>query len=525
MPVANPLKLTRVAKVPTRMVDDMPRRNDLLFNKEVITEVSRLGNPMSLLNFFANLGGTMYGSEQTGKVFDVAHKGVGSEFIRMRKYREQMIPAKVVDASRVPSTMVAGQNFECTIDKFIGEGGEKALLKDQITQIMVVSYRSSSDGRNFDYTFQYIQQPGKTISGSILALDSPINYGFGNSVGEGSLTGNTLVDDGDRYTDTFNVMQIARYVVPQTGSAAADDTFKIAVVEDVNGNSVEMDYVTDLPLRGAKKVFANIDHDILFSTPNFSVTTKQIANRANTTRYPERPTYAGLFFQWDLAPYQWQGYMSAPQSESLQLLRDILTFAYDKNGTSKKYLAYCWGAGRQWLKDVFFYASTVLNYKIELVVDPAGKLGGGRIGYDIDEYMTPDGSIAIIDLGMMLQNWGEFSMANYGSVGYGPRSRRIYLQPVGVSSNGEKSKPCTIYHKEANGFSRAFVLGTTWGMTGKNGLTGTQMAALQEDGLRRMISNEKMRIDSTADVNEMHVLSQICPFMDTDQMHIIYLNN
>ncbi|RYC70667.1 hypothetical protein [Spirosoma sordidisoli] len=525
MPQVNPFKLTRTSRVGKRIADDMPRRNDLLFHKEIVTSVSKSLNPMSMFNFFSNLGGRMLGTEEQGKQFDIMHRAVGAEYIRSRKYREHMVPARVVDASRVPDVLIAGHNFELTQDKFIGEAGEKVMLKDMVTQLMVTSYRPSADGRNFDYTYQLIDQPEKsTISGSIISIDSPINYGFGNSVGEGSLTGNTLVDDDERYTDRLNVLPVLRYVIPRTGNAMADETFKFTGTEAMDGSEErEVEYVTDLPLRGAKKVLAAIDHDLLFSRANFDIKTRRIANRANTTRYPERPSYAGLFQQWDQAPYIWQAYQKAPLSEGVKLLQDILSFKRNELGSGKRYIAYCMGMGRQYLKAVFGEAIKQIGYNIQIEVDENNKLGKGTFGFDFDEYVTPDGSITIMDIGYALNQWGaEFTMINYNNVGYSPRSNRIYLQPIAVGQGMDRKLPATIYHKEGNGISRGFVLGTTRGITGANGgMTGQALAAMQEDGLRRMLDNERYNLSSTADMDEMHILSQICPDMDTDMMSVI----
>lgn len=512
------------------MVGDMPILNDQLFRKEVITSVSRTMNEKSVFNFFSRMAGGMVGSEQSTEkgpqsMMDIRSRGVGSEFIRNRKYRETMYPAKIVDNSRVPDTLVAGLNFELTQDKFIGEGGEKIMLKDQKTQIMVVSYRATGDNKTFDYTYQLIGPDGFTRPGSLLSVDSTLHYGMGNTVGEFSLTGNTLVDDGDRYTDTFNILQIARYVIPKSGSFASDETIKFSAVEAMDGTSVNVDFVTDLPYRGTKQVFAAIDRDLLFSVPNFSVVNKTIANKAGTTRYSERPSYAGFFYQWDLAPYQYPAYASAPLSEGVQLIKDILSFMRNEVGTSKKYIAYCQGRGRQWLKAVFDEARKSLGYQINIVVDANMKLGGPNgIGYDIDEYTTPDGTLSIIDLGSALTSWGAgFDLSQYNGVGYQSRTNDIWIQGF-LMEDGVTKKPATIYHKEGNGISRAFVLGMTRGMTGANGgLTGEQAMALQEEGIRRMMSNDRYRIDSPADGDELHILSQLCPFMDTDGMSRIHL--
>lgn len=501
----------------------MPRRNDLLLNRQVITQISREANRRSLFFLFSSLLGDGQAPEENMIVTD--SRGVPSEFIKIRKYKEVCHPARVVDNSQVPNELIAGVNTHITFDRFIGEAGSQALLDDEQTIIMVVDHRNLGDKR-FEYTIQLVGQPGdRKAVGDLLRLDAPINYGVGSSVGEASLTSPTMVDDGEKSTDFTNVLQISRAGIPRTGSALADETYMIAVDEDINGNKISGEYPTDLPVKAAYKFFSQIDRMLMYNVPNFSVgDDKKIANRAATSRYPERPTFAGLYWQWDRCPWKWQAYKSAPLSEGVNLLNYIFSFMKNEMGTATKWVAFAQGSGREWLKDVFEEAVKVKSYQITIQVDAAGKLGGGKIGYDIDEYMTRNGSLSIVDIGQAFKGWGEFKTSDYAGVGYRKRSDFIYISPVTVRNGQTVKKPATIYHKQGNGINRGFVMGVSRGITGQmSGMSTEAMLRLQEEGVQRMMSNDKYRIDSTIDADEIHFLSHISVFMDVDQMTRIEL--
>lgn len=510
MPREHALELSKVSRVSTRAVNDMPRRNAALLQKEVITEYVRQINPRSVFLLLGQLFGNTLAPDPNN--IKVVTKGTGSEFIRVRKAKATRQFAEIMDVSQVPNELVAGVNFFITTDRFCGDADEKIMLPDQRTQFLVSSYKGT-DGR-YTYQWQYIGLPGTSIPGAILRPNMKVNIGVGNTKGEGSLNGNTLMDDGDRYTDTMNVMQITRYDLPETGSALADDTLKFTAIEDMNGNKIETEFITDLPIWAAQKHFMAVDKDLLFSQPNFNPWNKTISNLADTTRYRERPTYAGLYWWLDNCPFKWRVSRRDPLSKGVRMLEYMTNFGRNTMGVqSERWILMVSGTSREWAKDILEEALRLKNYQIQLV-DPQNKI---KIGFEVDEYYTRNGSIVLLDMDKAMRGWdtqwGEFEMDNYGGIGYGPRSNYAYLIPAVGNGN---QKQGTIYYKEANGISRAFVMGRTEGITGAaGGLSGEAMLAMSEAGAQRMMNNDRLRLDTTADMRQTSFLSHLCPFMDT----------
>nr|WP_293840440.1 hypothetical protein [uncultured Arsenicibacter sp.] len=516
--VQNPLKIVKTDRVSQRMANDMPRRNSLLLKHEVITEMSRFVNPAN--PFFIFGGGFLGGGESVEpNLIDPDMRGIASEFYRIRKYQEVCTPARVLDNRNVPDTLVAGKNFDITLDKFVGDPGTKLLLRDQTTMLMVVSQRGSSDKR-YDYTLQLNNQEGKTASGSLLAIDSILQYETGNSVGEGSFTGSTFVDEGEQHVDTMNVMQITRHLLTETGSAMADELFKFTVeITEENGLVRTEDVVVDIPIKSAKKHFAAINRDLLFGVPNFSFN-KVIANRINNSRYPERPTYAGYYWWMDRCPWQWPAFQSDPLDSGVKLIERIIDHQSEIQGRKVNLVAMATGIGRQWIKKVLQRAMELKKYQIQ-IVDPKDRL---KIGFEVDEYYTMNGTLRVIDMFQGQHQWSEyFDKATYNGISYAQRSRHIYIQPMTIPGMNGNQKPARLYFKRGNGIDRAFVLGTSNGMYGQNGLTLEKMNAMSEAGVKRLLESGNSRIDSTFDGREIHMLSHLSPYINCDYMSRITL--
>jgi hypothetical protein len=522
MPAEHPLLIKGVSKVSRKAVDDMPRRNDLLANKSVIASIQHELNPASPSLVFGKIFGDT--PDKDPDMIQVSMEGIGSEFYRMRKYKKQRQHARVVDVSKVPDKLVAGDgktmttnNFVITTDRFVGDPGSKLLHPNGQTVFMVTNYRVSSD-RLYEVTMQLNDVPGTVVPGGILQPDMILNFGMSNSVGEGSLHGNTLIDQGQAYYDKMNSFQISRYDLTQTGSAAADTTFKFLAEEDINGVKQQLEFITDLPMWAAKEVLMQLDRDIMLSRPNFNWD-QYIANRADTTRYPERPTFAGLYWWMDNCPKHWRVSKRDSLVKGVKLLEYMANYGKNTLGVqTKRWVVFAQGAGREWVKDVMDKAVEMKNYQLNLTVQD--KL---KVGFEVDEYYTRHGIITVVDLGQGMAGWGwgEWNMQNYGGIGYGPRTNYLYFAPA---VNRDQQKQAKILYKEGNGYSRALVVGTSKGITGSlGGMTADQISSMTDAGIQRMLANERIRLDTTADINSTHFLSHISAYMDCDLMQRIEL--
>ena len=510
MPQENPLKVTQVTRKQKRLVDDMESRNDILFDREVFTQVSRLENPMSPSVMFGRILGNM--DEASADMFEPVGKGIGTEFIKIVQESSFQEHIRILDTSRVPDRLVAGQNFEVTIDRAAADSDETLMARDERTVFRVESRRPGTNGT--DYTLQYVGIPGTSIPGAFLRVNDPLHVGYGNSKGEGSMNSNTLLTDLTKRTIFNNLSSIMRYGSSETGSAMADMLYEFAVTSGVDGS--ETKYVkTDIPVSLMRGALRAMDNALLYNVPNFNPRTKTIANQSAAGRYHERPYFAGLFWQLDQCPWKWRQSKNASLDEGVQKLDFILQFMYNQTGRKNKIVAMASGAGLEYLRKVILTGG-LRKYGINIWQQVTGgdKL---KIGFEAEEYYTPHGSIILYDTGMAMKKWGNFDRTSFGGVSYNERSNDIYLIPTVMDGkDGIPKKPANIYYKEGNGVSRAFAFGYMNGINGSNGTgyTADQIMNAQEEFIKKNLANQKYRMDSTVDGREMHVLMQMVPYID-----------
>ena len=489
----------------------MELRNDLFFNKDVFTSIIQAENPASPFFVFGKVLGGQGGA--IDQMFEPVTKGVGAEFIKIMEERDFAEHARIVDISRVPSTVKAGAPFDITLDRAIGDPDESGLLKNEVDMIRVESRRGGTLGT--DYTIQMVGIPGKEYeTANLFQVGDAIHFGYGNSKGQGSMNSNTLVDDLTKQTTFYNLMSIMRYAYPQTGSAMADMVYKVAMEKAMDGSGTNGEYRIDMPVKFMRKVLQSMENMIMYNPPNFNPVTKQIANRAAAGRFHERPYYAGLYWQLDQCPWKWRHSKGASLDESVQKLDFILQYAYNQTGSKQVLFAMAEGAGLEWLRQTILQGG-LKKYGIQVYT----KVEGGeklKLGFEAEEYYTSHGRIVIYDINRAMNKWNEFEKTSYNGISHRKRSNDIYFIPSVVkTAGGNLKKPAHIYFKEGNGVSRAMVFGYQNGITGsETGMDGDALLNVQEDMIKKNMNNDRYRMDSTVDGREFHVLTQVCPYID-----------
>lgn len=486
----------------------MPSRNDVFFNKEVFTSVVHLENQMSPYFFFSRVLGGQGGA--VDEMFEPAVHGTGLEFIKILEESHFQESARVMDVSRVPEILWAGKNFEITLDKAFADGDETLMFRDEETTFRVESRRAGTLGT--DFTMQYIGIPGTFVHGSMIKVGDTFHDGYGNSKGEGSMDSNTLTDDMTKRTTFFNLMNIMRYGFAQTGSAAADELYQFAVEQATDGSKTDL-VRTDIPVKIMRRVLRALDNALMHNKPNFNPRTKEIANRSSVGRYPERPYFAGIYWQLDQCPWKYRHSKHARVEDGVQKLDMILQYNYNRTGQKQTIFAMAEGAGLEWLREIIRVGG-MKKYGVNVYQ----KVEGGqtlKIGFDADEYYTAHGRIVIYDINRAMGNWGEFDKTHYNGIAYKKRSNKIYFMPGSMrNTNGTPKKPSHIYFKEGNGISRAFSYGWMQGIGVDKGMSGSQLLSMQDDFIQRNMENERYRMNSTVDGREFHVLMEMTPYLD-----------
>jgi len=488
----------------------MESRNDLFSDKQLYTKVVRMENAMSPFFVFGSVLGNQGGAMD--EMFEPVGQGIGAEWIKMLEESDFYEPMRVLDRSRVPDRLVAGKNFEITLDRADGDPDETLMTRDEETLFRVESRRAGTLGA--DYTLQYIGLPGTSVPGAYFHVNDPIFAGYGNSKGHGSTTSNQFVDDSTKQTTFFNLSNVQRYGLTEQGGAMADEVYKFAVTEGMDGSKTTNEFRTDMPVKFMRKLLHAADHALMYNTPNFDPRTKTIANRSAMGRSHERPYYAGLYWQLDQCPWKFTHYKSASSDEGVQKLDFIMQYFFNKMGGKQTLFAMCQGAGAEWLRATILTGG-LNKYKVNLFQTVTGgdKL---KIGFEAEEYITSHGRLVIYDIGQAMSKWGaEFDRTSYNGVSYRKRTNDIYFIPGAVKGDGGRTKkPAHIYYKEGNGISRGFAFGYMKGITGEQGFSADQLMNMQDEFVRRNASNQRFRLDSAVDGREFHVLMQHVPYLD-----------
>ena len=508
MPPVHPLKVTEVTRKQRRLVGDMESRNDLFYDKEIFTQIVRAENAMSPYFFFSKVLGGQGGA--LDEMFEPVAQGIGAEFIKILEESDFQEHARILDISRVPNELYAGENFDVTLDRSIADGDESLMGRDEETMFRIESRRPGTNGT--DFTLQYIGIPGTKISGAFLRVNDILHVGYGNSKGQGSMNSNTLIDDLTKRTTFFNMSNIIRYGYTETGQYLSDEVYQFNVTKAMDGSSTDP-VRTDLPVKVMRRILRSVDNALMFNTPNFDPRTKKIANQSANGRYHERPYFAGMYWMLDQCPWKWRHSKYASLDEGVQKLDYILQFLYNKLGRKNTVYAMAEGAGLEWLRKTILQGG-LKKYGVNLWQ----QVTGGdvlKIGFEADQYFTSHGRIIIYDIGRAMDKWGQFDKTSFGGVSYRKRSNHIYLIPGAVKgSNGVMKKPAHIYFKEGGGYSRAFAFGYMNGITGDKGFTGDQLLNMQDQFIKNSYSQDRYRLDSPVDGREMHVLMQLVPYMD-----------
>jgi len=497
-----------------RLVNDLPFRNDLLSNRQqdYITAMVNHVNPYSPYLFFTGLFGSTQGTEDQNNpksMFSIETSTTGAEFIRIKESIYEKRPSYVVDSSRVPAVLVAGVPFEVTVDYAIADEGEFAKLWDDKTMLTVVSRRNTG-GRKVDITFVLNGQPGATADGSLLSTGKPVNWGWGNTKGEGSETSNTLGLDGNKTNIFYNPTVITRYMWQETGSGASDEVFRFHTERAMDGSEPQ-DFMVNIPVLAFKEAVSRVERMIVDSVANFDPVTLEPTNMAGQNGYPELPSYAGIIEQLDQAHVQYKIPVKTSPGAALSQFESIQR-QIQEIWPDADVIIICRDGGKKFVEDAFLIGGQQ-KYPVQLTRQIGGD-GSVDMGYKLGAFHNSDGDIMIYDLGKGYKTAGEFKTWSYKGHRGPLRSRELYFVPVRKGANGRYKKIANYYTKSGNGYDRGFVFGKVKGLTGQNGVTGAALTQMQEDAVRQMMNNEMNNLGSVADRNEYHMLFEGVPYID-----------
>ncbi len=503
-----------------RLIDDMPRRNDLLIsNPEIITGIMRKVRPSSPAIFFPSFLGNNVGADES--MWEAAPQGLGVGFIRLKEYKDVYEPVRVLRNSLVPAVIVPHQPFEVSVDYAL-ERDENFLTRDEKSYFRVVSSRPTGDGA--DLTVVYEAMPGMTTSGDQFRVNDPVNHNYGNSKGEGSVDSNTYLGNAMQYNLFFNPMKITRRTFQETGSAMADETEYFAfTLEDEQG--IAHDYYTDIPISFFEEYVAEQSRQILYSTANFDPATRRILGTSAQGKYHERPSYAGIYQQLDeVKMIHYHQLRSQNFNQLLATIDEMLRNLYYLNNRQKTaIIAFGKGSGIQVLRDAFRWAING-KFGMSIHIQTAGAGEKIDVGFETGNYITDHGQVILYDMGMGLDKDGEFDKITYQNLSGNPRDWEVYFMPaMSVGKNARKKKQVNLYYRKSskNGkdVSRGLVFGKVKGITGQNNrLSIEQIQSMQEDSIRQMLNNDSFEVGSTFDGNEYHVLTESVPYIDIDKI-------
>jgi len=496
-----------------RMVNDLALRDDLLsrYPQEFLTKIISYTNWKSPYLVFTNLFGAGVDLTAKDKGFTVETSTIGSEFIRIREETETRQLSYVVDNSQVPDVLVAGIPFDVSLDFGVLDEDEQVKLWDDRTILRVVSRRNTNQGY-VDVTFVLVGQVGETASGSLLQIGKPVNWGFGNTKGEGSQTSNSLALNPMKRNEFVNPTMITRYGYPETGSAMSDEVFTFGVDRAMDG-STSTSFRTSLPVNFFRQALASVEGQIMDSRSNFDPLTLEVNGYKGLTARPDRPSYAGIRQQLDQARIQYRHPVRGTYRSNLGRIDSIMQ-QIRQIFPGADILAVGEDGGMQWLRDTIREGAAA-KYPVTLFRDvPAS--GKVDIGFGINKYTTDHGDLFMYDMTGAYQSTGEYKTFNYNGIKGKDRSREIFFIPVRRGDDGSRLKSFTYYTKSGNGIDRGFVYGKTTGITGQfNGATGTQLMNMQDTALQQMMNNQDTyNIGSTVDGIEHHLLFEGVPYID-----------
>ncbi|MGG7664067.1 hypothetical protein [Dyadobacter sp. BHUBP1] len=503
------------------LVGDIPLRNDLLSRnqQEYITMMVNHVNPYSPYLVFMNLFGSnqdMYGEDREG-LFDVQTSTIGSEFIRIQEECEERKPFYVVDNSRVPDKLIAGVPFEVGLDYGTGlDEGEQVKLWDDHSMLSVVSRRNTNNGY-VDVTFILNGQQGETASGSLLGIGKPVNWGYGNTMGEGSHTSNRLQLNTTKKNLFTAPTVITRYMWHETGSWMSDEVFRFAMQPAMDG-SEPMQFVTSLSVRAFRQALLSLEGMIMDSVSNFDPATLEINSFKGLTPYPDRPLYPGVWQQLDQAHIQYKHPWKLTYLNNFNRIESIMQQIHQV-WPDADVLVVAQHGGMKFVRDAIREGGQA-KYPVRLTRE-VGADGKVDVGFGIEKLVTDYGNLFMYDIGKGYRTTGEFKTFTYNGVKGPDRSRDIFFIPIRRGLNGAKKKSFRYFTKSGkNGahqqVDRGFVFGRVRGFTGEgNGFTGAQLMAMQETAIEDMVTNaSRYDVASTVDGNEYHIMFEGVPYID-----------
>lgn len=513
-------KLIKLDRIPRkRVADDMHRRNDLLVtNPEIFTEIAYKEMPASPISFL----GRIFGDQQAAPddMFTLDTMGIGTEYIRIKEYYEKYEAIRVVANDKVPSTIVPFEAFEASFDYPLDED-EKFFTRRGDLQFRVLSRRAGVNGHEHSIMLDD-SLAGSIASSDLFAINAPINHGFGNSKGEGSHNSNMFVGDPMQERSFFNPMTITRRMFPVTGSAMADETAYYQVTIQNEQTKAVQDCLLEVPYRFFKQVMEEMSHQFLYSRANFDPSTLTILGKSPNGKYPERPSFAGIWQQ--LQEGARMTIMHHMKSESKKQLiakiDDILRKIHYRTKTKPTIFAMCRGGAADVLRDAIRAA---IDYKYNMKIEVTPQNDQLKVGFELSDYITDHGRLIIYDIGVgMGESRGEFEKVSYNGLTFDKYMETdiFFMVPTVQSKDGQPKFRTKIYHKETNKgrygrVSRGFVFGMSKGLTGQNNnLTTDQLLAIQDQTIDRIMSQNANRVDSLVDADEYHVLYQHTPYID-----------
>lgn len=504
-----------------KAVGDMASRNDAILEPEIFTSIVHHLNRNSPLAFFGGLVGGIdplgnYGEDPYNQMVTLQSSGLGASYINIKEECEVYEPLIVTDNSKVPTTITANVPFDFTVDRGILDPDENFLLRDQKTMGRVISRSVTPNGALI--TAMLDGQRGETFNGPYLfEVGAYVNYGYGNSQGEGSHKSNLMALDAEQYNTFFNPMVITRYVLPVTGSWMSDEMFTLTQ-KAMDGSESEVN--TGISVQWMRKFLNSYENMIMFSRSNFDPATKEILGRnSNAVRYNERPSYAGIYEQFDEAPVKWKQPLRAGSTSGIQKINSIMRTLKQMPGHNGTFFAMGYGVGIEWLRETIREGG--LNnsmYRIVLTPDSNDAI---TAGFNVDKYVLDGiGVLYIYDIGNGMHIPGKFDTVTYNQVTSTVRSRDIFFFSSTVAGrNGKPQKVAKLYTKEGQveGFgkvNRGLVFGSSRGLTGEyNGLQGQAALSMQvEQAMRSMLNSNGL--GSIVDGNEYHALTEHTVYVD-----------
>lgn len=515
-------KLVKVDRIQrSKLVDDMPRRNGLLVtNPEIFTEIIAKEMPALPVSFLARFFGDYQAASDD--MFALNMGGIGTEYIRIKEYYEKYEPIKVVGNDKVPATIIPFEPFEVSTD-YPMDDDDNFFTRRLDVQFRVLSRRPGIAGTDLTVVLDD-SLAGNIDSSSIFEIGAPINYAMGNSKGEGSYNSNLLLGDSLQERSFFNPMKITRRYTARTGSAMSDESAMYQVTLNNAATGKAQDYILEIPHRFFRKVAMEMSFQITYGRANFDPTTLNILGKSPNGKYPERPSYAGIWQQLEqgaLATYT-HSVKSDSKKQLMHKVEQILRRAHYKTGRTGTVIAMCKGLSADLLRDAI--RDTIANkWNLKIEVTPVNdKL---KVGYELDEYITDHGRLVIYDMGVGFEGYGDFEKVSYNGIQgdkYSETDIFFMVPTINSPKDGGKQMRVKLYYKEKTSgrerISRGFVFGMSRGLTGKNNsLTPEQLVQIQDETIDRLMSSNT-GIDSLTDGDEYHVLYQHTPYINTDNV-------